>query len=140
MSSVRTGLVLHLVLDGDSDVPVPATFGYDASAPFAVTAVFHTHEGDVSWVFARDLLEDGVHAPAGVGDVAVWPSRTRGRPMICISLSSPAGGALLEAEERDVVTFLDAAFAVVPRGSEMDQQDLDAELADLLGDGRSWTH
>jgi hypothetical protein len=140
MSSVRTGLVLRLVLGGDSEISVPATFCYDALTPFAVTAVFHTSEGDVSWVFGRDLLEDGVQEPAGQGDVSVWPSHVRGRAAVCISLASPTGSALLEADESDVLAFLAATLAVVPRGAEMDRQDLDAELADLLGDGTSWHH
>jgi len=139
MSSVSTSLTLRLVLGGDADVLVPATLAYDSSAPFAVSAVFHTSEGDVTWVFGRDLLEDGLRTPVGQGDVAVWPSHSQGRRVVCLSLASPSGSALLEAEEPDVVSFLDASFVVTPMGTEMDTLDLDAELAELLGDAPS-TH
>jgi len=137
MSSVSTGLTLRLVLGGGSDVLVPATLVYDRLSPFAVSAVFHTSEGDVTWVFGRDLLEDGLSTPVGQGDVAVWPSHQQGRKVVCISLASPSGSALLEAERDDVTTFLDASFVVVPMGTEMATVDLDAELAELLGDGTS---
>jgi len=137
MSSVSTGLTLRLVLGGACDVLVPATLVYDGLSPFAVNAVFHTSEGDVSWVFGRDLLEDGLSTPVGQGDVAVWPSHQQGRKVVCISLASPSGSALLEAERDDVTAFLDASFAVVPMGTEMATVDLDAELAELLGDGTS---
>lgn len=133
MSSVRTGLTLRLVLGGDADVHVPSTLVYDSRAPFAVTAVFHTNEGDVTWVFGRDLLEDGLSAPSGEGDVAVWPSRSRDRKVVCLSLASPSGSALLEADAADVIAFLDASFLITPMGSEMDGVDLDAELTELLG-------
>ena len=59
--------------------------------------------------------------------------------IVCLSLASPSGSALLEADTADVATFLDASFSVVPMGTEMAAVDLDAELAELLGDGRS-TH
>ena len=140
MSSVSTGLTLRLVLGGDADVLVPATLAYDAGSPFAVSTVFHTSEGDVTWVFGRDLLEDGITAPCGQGDVAVWPSQSQGRRVVCISLASPSGSALLEAAQEDVVEFLDATFVVTPMGTEMDAIDLDAELAELLGDGTSSHH
>ncbi len=135
MSSVSTGLTLRLVLGGDADVLVPATLVYDSASPFAVSTVFHTTEGDVTWVFSRDLLEDGLTAPVGQGDVAVWPSHSAGRRVVCLSLASPSGSALLEAEQADLVEFLDATFIVTPMGTEMDSLDLDAELAELLGDG-----
>ena len=135
MSSVSTGLTLRLVLGGDADVLVPATLNYDSASPFAVCTVFHTSEGDVTWVFSRDLLEDGLTSPVGQGDVAVWPSHTAGRRVVCLSLASPSGSALLEAEQADLVEFLDATFVVTPMGTEMDALDVDAELAELLGDG-----
>jgi hypothetical protein len=140
MSHVSTGVTMRLVVDGDADIPVPTTLGYDATAPFSVSAVFHTKDGDVVWVFGRDLLCDGLHGPVGHGDVIVWPSQHIGRSVVCIALSSPSGNALLEADRRDVVTFLRATFVVVPIGSEMDAQDVDAELAELLGDGWSSHH
>lgn len=140
MSSVSTGITMRLVLGGDADLLVPVTLAYDSASPFAVSAVFHTSEGDVTWVFGRDLLEDGLNHAAGEGDVAVWPSHSRGRRVVCVSLASPTGSALLEAEHGDVLAFLDATFVVTPMGSEMDSIDVDAELADLLGDGRSTLH
>ena len=54
---------------------------------------------------------------------------------MCISLASPSGSALLEAEQADLLEFLDATFVVMPMGTEMDALDLDGELAELLGDG-----
>lgn len=140
MPSVSSGITLRLVLDGTADVLVPGTLGYDSASPFAVTAVFHTREGDVVWVFARDLLEDGLRAPAGQGDVALWPSGHGSNSVVCLALTSPSGSALLQTLRSDVRAFLDATLAVVPWGAEMDSQDLDAELAHLLDDDTSSRH
>jgi hypothetical protein len=140
MSSVSTGLTMRLVVDGDAEIPVPTTLRYDATAPFTATAVFHTSEGDVTWVLGRELLSDGLRGAVGHGDVTVWPAQHGSDAVVRIALSSPSGNAVLEAERRDVVTFLRATFVVVPPGAEMDTQDVDAELAALLGDGRSRHH
>lgn len=134
MLPVRADLDLRLVLGPDRSVTVPATLSYAASEPYAVTALFRTADGDVAWVFGRDLLEDGMSAPAGEGDVAVWPSTSQGTRVICLSLASPSGSALLEADLAAVQAFLDDSYRLVPLGSEGDLLDLDAELAALLGD------
>ncbi len=127
-------LDLRLVLGGDRMLTIPATLTYAAAEPFAVTAVFRTSEGAVSWVFGRDLLEEGLTAPAGEGDVAVWPSVAQDRRVVCLSLVSPSGSALLQADHAQVRQFLDSSLREVPRGTEADHLDLDAGLAALLDD------
>jgi hypothetical protein len=139
MMPVRADLDLRLVLGGDRMVTVPATLAYSPDEPYAVTALFRTSDGDVTWVFGRDLLEDGMTESVGEGDVAVWPSATGGAHVICLSLASPSGSALLEADLVAVRSFLDASYQLVPLGAEADQLDIDAELAVLLGDGSSPT-
>ncbi len=134
MLPVRADLDLRLVLGGDRSVTVPATLSYAATEPFAVSAVFRTGDGDVAWVFGRDLLEDGMTASVGDGDVAVWPSATHGARVVCLSLASPTGSALLEADHDAVQAFLDDSYRLVPMGSESAMLDLDSELAQLLGD------
>ncbi len=133
MNPVRTDLDLRLVLGGDRAAVVPATLAYDADEPYAITALFRTSEGDVTWVFGRDLLEDGLRTPVGEGDVAVWPSASRGQDVVCLSLASPSGSALLEADHRTVREFLDATYAVVAMGQESQVLDIDSELMALLG-------
>jgi hypothetical protein len=132
--NVSADLDLRLVLGGDRMMTIPATLTYSVREPYAVTAVFRTSDGDVSWLFGRDLLEDGLAAPAGDGDVAVWPSMAHGRRIVCLSLVSPSGSALLEADHERVRAFLDSSYRAVPRGAETDHLDLDAGLAALLDD------
>ena len=134
MLPVRADLDLRLVLGGDRTVTVPATLAYAPTEPYAVSTVFRTGDGDITWVFGRDLLEDGLNSRVGEGDVAVWPSASRGTKVVCLSLASPSGSALLEADHDAVRSFLDDSYRLVPLGAEGPLLDLDAELAGLLGD------
>jgi hypothetical protein len=135
-TSVSTELQLRLVVPGATSLPVRAGLRYDVTDPYAVQVLFHTGaqgEGEVvEWTFARQLLTDGVTRPVGEGDVQVWPSHTSGRPVVCLSLSSPSGRALFEIPLADLVEFLTKTYAAVPTGSESDFVDVDAELALLL--------
>lgn len=131
--SVATEVELRLVVPGTASVPVTAELRYDPDDPYAVHVGFHTGAaGAVRWTFARQLLTDGVSGRTGEGDVSVWPARTSGRPVVCLSLSSPSGRAIFEVPLDGLVQFLTDTYAVVPTGSESSHVDLDAELAALL--------
>ena len=134
MLPVSARMELRLVLGGDRAIAVPATLSYTREAPYAVTAAFHTAEGDVTWVFGRDLLCQGLEAPAGDGDVAVWPSAHGDHEALCLSLSSPTGSALLEADIAAIEAFLDLTYVLVPAGTEASHIDIDAELDLILRD------
>ena len=68
MPFVSADLDLTLVMDDDRTLQVPSTLVYAVDNPYAVTAVFRTADGDVTWVFGRDLLDDGLIEPAGEGE------------------------------------------------------------------------
>jgi hypothetical protein len=134
--SVTTSLELRLVVPGNASLPVMAEVAYDQSDPYAVRIAFHTGGPElVEWTFARSLLTDGVTHPVGEGDVQVWPSHAGGKPVVCLSLSSPSGRALFEAPLAQLVEFLTKTYAVVPTGNESDHVDVEAELALLLWSG-----
>lgn len=135
-TTVGAELSLRLVLPGAAAVPVRAGLRYDPADPYAVEVSFHTSSTSgsdvVQWTFARSLLSDGVAAPAGEGDVQVWPSTADGRPIACLSLSSPSGRALFEVPVAELVEFLARTYESVPSGSESARVDVDSELALLL--------
>ncbi|WP_377271156.1 SsgA family sporulation/cell division regulator [Peterkaempfera sp. SMS 1(5)a] len=132
-SVVEHELELHLVLSPERSVAVPARLLYDAHDPYAVHITFHLgSDSPVTWVFARELLVEGTFRACGTGDVRVWPGRSRGRGVLCMALSSPAGEALLEGPLAVIMAWLDRTHELVPPGSEGDSLDLDAGLAALL--------
>ena len=129
---VEAAVQLRLVVADADAVPLPVNLRYSATDPYAVRAVFSGDGMEVEWVFARDLLRQGLGNPTGDGDVHVWPSWGTGRELLMISLTSPDGQAVLEASADDVRNFLDRTTAVVPDGQESDFLDLDAALSRLL--------
>src|SRR4029078_13035736 len=69
--------VFELVSPDSAPVPVKVELTYDNRDPYAVQASFRTGQGTaVDWVFARDLLADGLMASSGTGDVRVQPVAT----------------------------------------------------------------
>jgi hypothetical protein len=132
MAAISADLDLTLVLGDDRIIPVAATLTYSIAEPFAVSALFRTTDGNINWVFARDLLENGLTESVGEGDVVIWPAHDADGDIICISLSSPGGNALLEADTGELRTFLDASYNIVGRGSESDYVDVDSFLDALF--------
>lgn len=134
---VSTELELRLVVPGGPSLPVLAGLRYQADDPWAVRVAFQTggeDDGVVEWMFARQLLTDGVHTTAGEGDVRVWPSTSGGEHVINLAMASPSGSALFEIDRDALVTFLQQTYLAVPTGGEELAVDLDAELALLLSD------
>jgi hypothetical protein len=132
MAAISADLDLTLVLGDDRIIPVAATLTYSIAEPFAVSALFRTTDGNINWVFARELLENGLTASVGEGDVVIWPAHDADGDIICISLSSPGGNALLEADTGELRTFLDASYNIIGRGSESEYVDVDSFLEALF--------
>ncbi|ALV35429.1 SsgA family sporulation/cell division regulator [Streptomyces sp. CdTB01] len=130
---VERELELRLILSPERGIPVPARLSYRTDDPYAVHVAFHIHsEQPVDWTFARELLVEGVFRPCGQGDVRVWPTKTEGRSVVLMALSSPDGDALLEAPAAQVSAWLERTLRVVPPGTEGGQLGIDDALDQLL--------
>ncbi len=135
IATVHTELELRLVVPGGPSLPVLADLSYSAADPWAVRVAFQVGgdgDGVVEWMFARQLLTDGVAASVGEGDVRVWPAMAGRERVINLAMASPSGSALFEIERDALVEYLQQTYVAVPTGAEEDVVDLDAELALLL--------
>ncbi|MFJ3924734.1 SsgA family sporulation/cell division regulator [Streptomyces sp. NPDC090022] len=114
---------------------VPVTLCYDRSDPFAVRMAFPapaTLEGiEVSWTFARELLEAGLDRPTGHGDVRVRPY---GAGRTVVEFHAPEGVAIVLMASADLYHFLERAASIVPPGTEHLFLDMDHSLAELMRD------
>ncbi len=135
IASVSTELELRLVVPGGPSLPVLAGLRYQADDPWAVRVTFQTgaeEDATVEWMFARQLLTDGVRHAVGEGDVRVWPGAVDGERVVNLAMASPSGSALFEIDRDALVEFLQQTYLAVPTGSVEEVVDLDAELALLL--------
>jgi hypothetical protein len=136
-AEVRSALTLHLVVP-KADVALEAVLRYDVDDPYAVHLAFPTGPGreGIEWMFARQLIADGLVAASGDGDVRIWPSPDADSA-VYVQLSSPSGRALFTVSRRCLVDFVRRCHALVPPGTEGLHLDLDAELDMLLHDDLS---
>jgi hypothetical protein len=136
IATVTAELELNLVVPGGPSLPVIAGLRYESNDPWAVRVAFHTGgEGDgiVEWMFARQLLTDGIAQACGEGDVRVWPSLHGTERVVNLAMASPSGSALFEIDRDSLVEFLQQTYLAVPTGAEGEVVDLDTELRLLLG-------
>jgi hypothetical protein len=145
-TTVSAEFGLRLVAAEQTIVPLVASLYYSGIDPYAIRMAFHVGTDEpVEWIFARDLLADGLMTPEGDGDVRVWPSleteaadeehadeEQGDRSVLNIQLSSPFGEAHFEAPSEAIANFLDRTYRIVPMGMESDVIDFDAELNGLL--------
>ncbi|MEU5139435.1 MULTISPECIES: SsgA family sporulation/cell division regulator [unclassified Streptomyces] len=133
-TSVTREVTVYVSVEGERRVPLPARWHYDRSDPYAVRLCLGEPVArPVTWVFARDLLMEGMRRPAGVGDVLVFP-RHRCLPGIArIVLRSTGGAALIEIAVPEVTGFLESTCDLVPTGTESLHIDIEGGLAELTG-------
>ncbi len=130
---VAAELGLRLVVPEHGGVPLTAGLYYRGDDPYAIRMAFHVGTEDpVEWIFARDLLAEGLDCVAGDGDVRVWPSTAAHRDVLNLELSSPFGQAHFEAPLTAMTGFLLRTFEVVPAGREGEFIDIEGELNDML--------
>ena len=137
IATVQAEIELRLVVPGGPSLPVLADLRYDTVDPWAVRVAFQTGgEGDgiVEWMFARQLLTDGVAKTVGEGDIRVWPSVIGREHFVNLAMASPSGSALFEIDRDALVEFLQQTYLAVPTGAEEEVVDIDAEIAILLAE------
>ncbi|WP_328299095.1 SsgA family sporulation/cell division regulator [Streptomyces sp. NBC_00435] len=94
---------------------IPVSLRFVPDEPLAVRIVFPaglSPEGtDNEWVFPRALLEAGLQAPTGTGDVRVWPC---GRVQAVVEFHSPEGVAVIQFDIAGLRRFLRRTHAPAP--------------------------
>ncbi|MFE6281384.1 SsgA family sporulation/cell division regulator [Streptomyces sp. NPDC057877] len=127
--------MVKLVLGPEEAVPIPARFVYDLREPFAVCLEFPRPDGGgvTQWVFARELLADGLRRPAGEGDVRFWPPCDRnGGNDLRMLIRGTTGSAILELPQAPLREWLGRTWGAVAPGQESGLVDWDAVLHRLL--------
>ena len=126
--TITADVPLNLLIPDSTPMRVPVTFSYCQQDSYAVTLdFFHVgHPEYVRWIFARDLLANGLIDFADGCDVRI----KREGSIVLIELSSPEGRALLEADHDMLSAFLKRTYVMVPAGTEC--FDADGVIAWML--------
>jgi len=134
MSTIITErLTAYLIIGQETGADFTVNASYDEHDPYAVRLDFPVldPEGNLlTWVFSRALLDEGLAAPTGDGDVHVWPC---GSDLVMLELRSDVGAARIALVVRQVRAFLFLSYAEVPPGFESDYVEIDRLVHDLLG-------
>ncbi|MEU3659421.1 SsgA family sporulation/cell division regulator [Streptomyces sp. NPDC032940] len=112
MSVVEQYVRAHILTD--EDLPeeddggaIPVVLRYDPDHDPRSVCVALPGRGRSSapreWRFARDLLEQGMRAPAGSGEVRVWPC---GRVQAVVEFHSAQGCSVVQFETKALFRFL----------------------------------
>ncbi|WP_405870231.1 MULTISPECIES: SsgA family sporulation/cell division regulator [unclassified Streptomyces] len=124
----------HLLTPDHDELAVPVTLRYASDDPLAVHLVFPawiSFDGEeVTWTFARGLLEEGLGNPAGLGNVHVRPC---GLTHTIVELRAPEGIAAVLFDSTDLHRFLLRSYEVTEPGGEPLEPALDQGLATLFG-------
>ncbi|MGW3648234.1 SsgA family sporulation/cell division regulator [Streptomyces sp. NPDC000878] len=103
MSAVEQYARAHIVTDTQDDDrgAVPVVLRYDPEAdPRAVRIGL---PGPHEWTFSRSLLEEGLRAPVGSGEVRVWPC---GRVQAVVEFHSAGSVSVVQFETKTLMRFL----------------------------------
>ncbi|MCZ1006217.1 SsgA family sporulation/cell division regulator [Streptomyces lydicus] len=134
MSSVIDQAVqARLIATAPRSQVIPASLRYDRADPFAVRLIFppaaSLDGAEVTWTFARELLEEGLCEPAGAGDVQIWPYDTHA---VVVEFHAVGGMAVVQFEAQELRTFLTRSYRIVAKGEEARHLDVEADLVALL--------
>lgn len=130
---VTESVTLDCVDGSGQGMTLPGSLGYASSDPYAVTVTFGTAGGDVVWTFARDLMVRGLTAPAGDGDVHVWPCLdAEGQAVVIVELRSPDGELLVQVPTKSLYRFVQRTLTAVPLGTEGEHLDIDMLIDQLM--------
>ncbi|WP_055532891.1 SsgA family sporulation/cell division regulator [Streptomyces graminilatus] len=126
MSVVEQYARAHIVTDTEDDDrgPVPVVLRYDPDADPRVVRIrlpgspgLHDPRdphGPHEWTFSRSLLEEGLRAPVGSGEVRVWPC---GRVQAVVEFHSAGSVSVVQFETKTLMRFLRRTYMAGARVS-----------------------
>lgn len=114
-----------------SIAPITVRLDWRSPDPYVVRMSFPRHGQE--WLLGRELLDAGLDAPAGTGDVQIRPHGAQ----VQVRFDVPEGTAVIRLDIAVVAEFLAATFRSVDEttAAQITAAAIDAELATLLSGG-----
>jgi hypothetical protein len=116
---VTTELSARVLLPCDESVAARVELRYISTDPFAVQMTISVRGIDpCTWMFGRELLDDGLRRTSGVGAVTIEPCPQAATTLLHVTLRDAVISAVLELHSAVVDEFLSRTYETVPRGRE----------------------
>jgi Streptomyces sporulation and cell division protein, SsgA len=118
-SPIATELSARLLQRGSRSVAARIHLQYRSTDPYAVEMTIRLrNQKPITWLFGRDLLDDGLRQQSGVGDVRIAPCPQAPTALIHVTLRDDIGAVDLEMRFAPIAEFLWVTYLQVPQGSE----------------------
>lgn len=93
---------------------------YTYQNPYEVALQFWDSTGQTTWVCDRTLIEDGLLAPTGIGDIRFRPyGLFLTTPHMVITLTSPTGTVHILANYNQILSFVTSMQKSFPLDDEL---------------------
>jgi hypothetical protein len=102
--------------------------------PYAITMTVHVRgQDEVTWLFSRELLDEGLRQTSGVGDVTISPCPQAPADLFHLTLRNDANSAVLELRVAPVAEFMRTTYGLVPSGSEGSFLIIEDDVSPIAG-------
>jgi Streptomyces sporulation and cell division protein, SsgA len=112
-------LSARLLQQGSGSVAARIHLQYRSNEPYAVEMTIRIRDQKpITWMFGRELLDDGLRQRSGVGDVTIAPCPQAPTVLLHVKLRDDIGAADLEMRSEPVAEFLRRTYLQVPLATE----------------------
>jgi hypothetical protein len=133
-NSVDAELSARVLQPGSGSWAARTRLGYDPADPYAINMTVHVRDQDeVTWLFSRELLDEGLRQTSGVGDVSISPCPQAPSDLIHVTLRNDANSAVLELRAAPVAEFIRTTYRLVPSGSEGSFLTIEDDVSPIAG-------
>jgi hypothetical protein len=116
---IATELSARLLQQGSKSGAARIHLQYRSTDPYAVELTIRVRgQGPITWLFGRELLDDGLRQQSGMGDIKVAPCPLAPTALLHVTLRDDVGSLDLEMRFAPVAEFLQQTYLQVPRGTE----------------------
>jgi Streptomyces sporulation and cell division protein, SsgA len=112
-------LSARLLHRGSKSVAARIHLKYRSTDPYAVEMTIRVRDQKpITWMFGRELLDDGLRQQSGLGNVTITPCPQAPTVLVHVKLRDDIGAADLEMRSEPVAEFLRLTYLQVPEGTE----------------------
>jgi hypothetical protein len=116
---VTAELSARVLWPGSGSVSARIHLQYRSADPFAVLMTIRVRGSEPStWMFGRELLDDGLRRASGVGAVTVEPCPQAPTVLLHVTLRDDVSEAALELRSAPIAEFLSRTYDTVPARPE----------------------